>query len=739
MAGRIEARALRPSGSPHPGLRASNEGRFPSNGLVVAENERITWQGWFGVWYVNVMSDLLLEIGVEELPVSFVKMGLASLEEAATAAFATARLKPESLEVFGTPRRLALHVRGIPLAQESRHEVVSGPPWSAAFREGAPTKAAEGFARKHGVAVEDLKKLSTDKGDYVSVEVSEEGRPAADILEAALPSLCQGVRFPKVMRWGEGEHAFGRPVHWIVALLDERVLPFEFAGATADRKTRGHRFLAPAEFELKSADEYEARLAEAHVVARTAKREDDMRAALNKAASEIGGVLVPDEFLIRECATLVEEPFVVPGTFDDVFLQLPEEVVVSVMRDHQRYFAVRGADGKLLPRYLNVVNTALSPASIAEGNDRVLRARLADARFFVDEDRKSPLESRLTKLDSVVFHRKLGTVGAKVQRIVGLAKAFAEDAGVQAHAEVAARLAKADLETLIVFEFPDLQGKMGAYYARKEGLPEEVCQAIADHYRPVGADDEVAPGALGALIGSADRVDTLVGCFGVGLIPKGNKDPFALRRAAHSLMRTAFEGPIDIDLAALFSAAYDQYAEGLGPKAKVMAGLDEFLRARLRALYKERYRSDVIEAGMAAWDGGSLRDLDARLKAVESLRGTDAFEALATAFKRAYNITKGQPRGDVDPSLLEAGAETTLNQVYEKVRAELRTAVSERRYEDALRLVATDLRGPIDTYFEEVFVMVDDEAVRANRLRFLGNIADEVNGTAHFHLLGGDA
>lgn len=688
------------------------------------------------------MPDLALEIGVEELPVSFVKQGLASLGQAAEELFASARLPPESLEVMGTPRRLTLRATNVPASQSARSEVVSGPPWSAAFKDGEPTRAATGFAKKHGVAVGDLKRLETDKGDYVSVQVHEEGKDAAEVLKELLPALCKRVRFPKQMRWADGEHSFGRPVHWIVSLLGDQVIPFEFAGTSAGRQTRGHRFLAPSEFELANAGEYEERLNSAHVLVRTEKRLSTMRAALEKAAKDMGGELIVDDFLLEECATLVEEPFVVPGTFDEDFLALPEAVVVSVMRDHQRYFAVRAPGGGLLPRYLNVVNTALKPESIAKGNDRVLKARLADARFFVEEDRKAALESRLSKLDNVVFHRSLGTVGEKVRRIEGLAAKFADAAGVDGDkAKLAARLAKADLETLIVFEFPDLQGQMGRYYAEREELDADVALAIEDHYRPTGAQDGVAESALGALVGVSDRVDTLVGCFGAGLHPKGNRDPFALRRATLALVRTALEGTIDVNARELFTAAYDQYAAELKLAAKetVLSELDEFLRGRLVAHYKESFRTDVINAALAAWDGGSLRDVDARVRAVDALRGGDSFAALATAFKRAHNITKGLPRTAVDNALLEAGAEQDLAAAFEEIRGQLEQDTSAQRYEPALTLIANKLGGPIDRYFDEVFVMVDDEKLRENRLSFLGSIADAVTQCAHFHLLAGDA
>ena len=688
-------------------------------------------------------SEFLLEIGTEELPASFVTHALRSLKSSAVELVGQARLGTDALEMhtMGTPRRLALRLRGLAPSQPDRDETIMGPPWSAAFEaDGSAKKAATGFAKKHGVAIEDLRKQTTNKGDYVSVQVHEKGQATGAVLAEILPRLCERITFPKSMRWGTGEISFGRPIHWVVSLLGGNVVEFEFAGVRAGRTTRGHRFLAPESFDLNEASDYEDALERAHVLVDLKRRKDRMMEGLLASAESLGGILETDAFLADECVSLVEEPFTVPGSFDEAYLELPDAVVVSVMRDHQRYFAVRAsAGGELLPSYLNVVNTAQDPEAIAKGNDRVLRARLADARFFVEEDRKAPLADRLEKLESVVFQSKLGTMGAKVRRLEANARALAELSGADAAACVdAARLCKADLETLIVFEFPELQGEMGRWYALHEGIDPAVADAIRDHYRPQGADGLVPDQLVGAVVAVADRIDTLVGCFGIGLVPSGSADPFALRRAALGIIRIALEGPIDVDLRSLIDQAYRAYAGDaeLTPADEVLAALDDFFRGRIRAMLKEPYGGDVVDACLGAWDGTSLRDLRTRVEAVSGIGSAPEFEALTIAFKRAFNITKESERGPIDTTLLEAGAESVLAERFETVRDQIREATSERRYADALKLVAKELGAPIDRFFDEVFVMVDDARIRENRLRLLGEIADTVNGIAHFHQLG---
>ncbi len=689
------------------------------------------------------MPDFLLEIGVEELPSSFVRAGLRSLEAAALQLLTQHRLEAE-VEVAGTARRLALQLRGLPPAQPVREETVQGPPWATAFKGGEPTRAALGFAQKYGVDVGALTKVTTPKGDYVSVHVREEGRSTAEVLSAMLGDLCARIGFPKGMRWGGGEFSFGRPIHWIVALLDGAVVSFRFADVVADRMTRGHRFLSPQSFSLAHANAYVASLEQAHVLVAPGVRRARMVELLENAAAELGGVLVHDSFLVDECVSLVEEPFVVPGSFEPAFLELPDEVVVSVMRDHQRYFAVRSPEGALLPRYLNVVNTAVDPDNIAKGNDRVLRARLKDAQFFVAEDRKVVESSGFApwraKLDSVVFQRKLGTVGAKVERIQALAKEFAASVGVEpAAAEQAADLCKADLESLIVFEFPELQGKMGRFYAERAGVAPEIAAAIEEHYQPAGAQDDVAPSALGALVGIADRIDTLAGCFLIGQQPKGNADPFGLRRAALGVVRTAFEGAIDVDLEHWIEAAVRGYGALAEDQQTDLANLRQFFDARLRVWLKDRYPKDVVDACISAWrieaGGHSLRDLSERIGALARFRDTDHYEPLAVAFKRAHNITKDVRMQPVEPSLLAEPAEQELARIFAEVRPRVDARTEAGDYEGALQLVAERLKAPIDTFFDQVFVMVEDPQVRDNRLALLNGIADCVSRIVHFHLL----
>jgi glycyl-tRNA synthetase beta chain len=683
---------------------------------------------------------LLLEIGTEELPASFVARALEAMPELAAKLLGGARIAHGPMRALGTPRRLALSVADVADAQADVDELVMGPPKSVALdASGVLTKAGEAFAKKLGKAASEVEVVETPKGPYVAVRRAERGRPASEVLPDLLERLCAQIPFQKSMRWGAGEVAFGRPVQWLVALHGDAVLPLSFAGVTSGRETLGHRFLAPASRAVPSADAWLDVLREAHVLADPDERRTRMHEALLASARGLGGELIEDAFLLDECLSLVEEPHVVAGGFEATYLSLPEEVIVAVMRGHQRYFAVRDPQTKALrPRYLTVANTANDPVRIARGNDRVLRARLADARFFVDEDRKVTLAERALKLAGVVFQNKLGTVAEKVQRISALAESLAPEGVSRATVALAAQLAKADLVSLIVGEFPELQGLMGRYYALAEGVDPIVADAIRDHYLPKGAGDAVPSEPVAALVAVADRLDTLVGCFGIGLVPSGSADPFALRRAALGVVRIALEGPTDIDLRAALGRAAEGYArqeKRLAPPAETLAKLDTFFRARLEAFYGERYPADVVAAVLAAWDGGSLRDLDARLRALAELRLLPQFGSLSVAFKRAYNIAKDVPDAPVDPALLEEAAERALAECFATVRPAIDAAIRAGRYAQALGLVASELRGPIDTFFESVFVMVEREDLKQNRLRLLGGIARTVNRVAHFHLL----
>ena len=686
--------------------------------------------------------DFLFEIGTEELPASFVAKALAAMPELVTKLFADARLSHGAIRTLGTPRRLALYVDALATEQRDVSELVSGPSKSVAFdASGALTKAGEAFVKKLNATAADVQTVTTPKGEYIAVKREEKGQAARSVLPELLTKLCATIPFQKSMRWGAGDVAFGRPVHWLVALHGTTVIPTTFAAATAGRATKGHRFLAPGFVDVATPDAYVATLKSAHVFVDPKARLDAMHAALHKAAAEAGGTLIEDPFLMEECLSLVEEPHVVIGGFEETYLDLPDEVIVAVMRGHQRYFAVKNpATGRLLPKYLTVVNTANDPVTIRRGNDRVLRARLADARFFVDEDRKVSLSDRAMKLSGVVFQAKLGTVAEKVSRVGALADHLAgatEGAVNRASAREAASLSKADLVSYIVGEFPELQGIMGRYYALAEKLDPQISDAIRDHYLPKSASDAVPTAPLSAIVALADRFDTLVGCFGIGLVPTGSADPFALRRAALAIVRIALEGPLDVDVKTSLAHAHTLFVgKNLQPAADVVAKLDDFFRARLKAFFGERGAADVVDACLAAWNGSSVRDLEKRIKAVEAFRALAEFDSLATAFKRSYNISKDTAPGVIDASLLKDDAEKLLAERFGQLRSKVESSIASGDYEPALMMVAKDLKEPIDRFFETVFVMVDDEAVRTNRLRLLRAIADTLNSVAHFHLLG---
>lgn len=692
--------------------------------------------------------DLLLEIGVEELPSSYVEGALAALPSLADKKLSALRLPHAGLRAKGTPRRLSLFVDGLATRQRDLDEEVLGPSASVAFdKEGKPTKAAEAFAKKVGVPVDQLRRVDTPKGAYVAGTRREVGRATTELLPEVLRQTIAELPFRKSMRWASYDETFGRPVRWLVALFGADVVDVSFAGQRSGRTTYGHRFLAPAALEVASPSDYEQKLRDAHVVVDPAARRDAMLRALHAAAAKAGGALIEDEFLVGENLSLVEEPHVVTGSFEQRFLELPEEVILEVAKGHQRYFGVRAPDGKLMPCYLAVVGTALRPDLVAKGNDRVMRARLSDARFFLDEDRKVGLAARRPKLDGIVFHNRLGTVGEKVTRIVALTSALADAVSapvdVKARAVRTAELAKCDLVSLMVGEFPDLQGVMGRAYALAEGEDARVADAIREHYLPRGAGDEPAKGPEGALVGLADRVDSLVGCFAIGLSPTGAADPFALRRACLGVLRTLFAQGWDLGTRDLVKLAYPSLTAKkleLGAAA-TEEKLTAFFRDRLRNLLAADLPADVVDACLAAVDD---RPLDARARAT-ALAHLDAAvrEKAGEVFKRVANIAKDAPAGDaVSPATLgaagaeEAAAEQSLFAEIARTREALRVAVTARDYPRAFGVIA-GLSPVLADFFAKVFVMADDVSVRDNRLKMLREVRDLASEVAHFQLLGG--
>ncbi|MEO8903900.1 MAG: glycine--tRNA ligase subunit beta [Polyangiaceae bacterium] len=685
--------------------------------------------------------DLLLEIGVEELPASFVAQAVEAMPGLLEARLRDLRLSHGKVRALGTPRRLTLIAEGVASAQPDLDEEALGPPARVAFdADGKPTKAALSFAGKIGVAPEALFRKATDKGEYVAGRRVEQGAPAASLLPAVLAEVCAKIPFRKSMRWSDGDTAFGRPVRWLIGLFGNAELSFEFAGVKSGRTSYGHRFLAPSALRIENAGSYVAALRGAHVLVDPGERKQVMVDRLAAAAKSIDGTLIEDAFLVEENASLVEEPQVVVGTFEEKFLALPERVILDVAKGHQRYFGVRDRAGALLPKYLTVVGTALAPKNIQLGNDRVMRARMADAKFFYDEDLKVPLAKRTAELDGIMFHKRLGSVGDKVRRIVTLVPLLGAKLGLNAEVIAVARegaaLAKCDLVSLMVRELPELQGEMGAAYGLAQGLNPAVAQVIAEHYQPRGADDPPAEHDAGALVALADRLDTLVGCFAIGLLPTGAADPLALRRAAIGVLRTLLHKQWRIGLSDAIATSYAGFASvKLDLDAQATADkLSGFLRQRLRGVLSEP--GDVVDACVAA-SADDPYDVQLRAAALgkieESVR-TSAGEV----FKRAANIAKEAPPGELlPPASVQAEVHPSEQRVFDAFQA-LKGAVgggtTAADYERALTAIAA-FAPILAQFFEDIFVMVEDLPLRNNRLRLMRETHSACSRFANFNLL----
>ena len=688
--------------------------------------------------------DLLLEIGTEELPASFVEPALEDLRRIVTERLVAAHLPHGELRTYGTPRRLALTVSGVAETSEDTVREVSGPAARAAFdAEGKPTRAALKFAESVGLTVEQLHRATTPKGEYLAARLEEKGKPAGELLAEALSAAIHGIEFKKSMRWGDVELTFARPVQWLVALLGEALIPLTLGDVTSGRTTRGHRFLAPEAVTLARASDWLSAMEKGHVVADLQVRRELLHARVREAAVRAGGTLLEDEALLAQVNNLVELPSPVVGRFDERHLDLPPEVLIQEMKGHQRYFSVVDRDGKLLPRFIAVSNTPVRDEALSlRGYERVLEARLADGRFFFDEDRKQPLDARLEKLGRVVWQGKLGSYGEKVERFRHLSLWLADRAGLQAikpAVERAAQLSKADLVTGMVGEFPELQGVMGREYARASGESPEVALAIFEHYLPRGSGDQLPTRDEGALVGIADRLDTLCGIFAIGKAPSGAADPFALRRACLAVVHVILDRGYRLSL----TTAVDQSLALLEPRisdvkrkageAPVREQVLDFFRARLRALWTEEARTDVVEAVLSA-GFDDLVGARMRLLALNALVGRPDFAPLAAAFKRVANIVEKQAKdvapGPVDPARLTDAGEKALYEAVVGVRKDVEAQLAADDHAGALSRI-TSLKPAVDRFFDEVMVMADDRSVRENRVRLLmeigamfGRIAD---------------
>jgi len=687
------------------------------------------------------MADLLFEIGAEEIPAGFVPPALRQLEEDLAKALSEARLAHREVKAVGTPRRLAVWARDVAPRQTDAHSEALGPPVAAAYdASGQPTPAALGFARSQGVEPSALVRIQTPKGERVAVAKVEKGRKAERVLPALLERLVAGLRFRKAMRSRMDEVTFARPVRWMVALLGGRPLRVRFGEVVSGKVSHGHRFVSPGAIALRGTPEdYLEKLRKAKVLADPAERRATIASLIAKAARQAGGKIRPDEALLEQVTYLVEHPTAVAGEFERSNLDLPPEVVVSEMRNHQRYFAVVDGKGKLENRFVAVSGTPVrKPALARHGYERVLRARLADARFFFEEDRKRPLGDRVQDLARRTYQARLGSELDRTLRIgavaAALARALGKDAILPDLAE-AARLAKADLGTGMVGEFPELQGVMGAHYARLEGLKPEVAEAIEDHYRPVGASGDMPRGDLGALVGLADRLHQLVGIIGVGEKATGAADPFGLRRAAIGILRILLDRGWHLSLSAAIGATLDALAgvKLAAERAVVADQVLDFVKGRARAAWTEAFDADLVEAVLSAGFDDAV-DARRRLEALAGVKARPDFAPLAVAFKRVANIQDkaGAAGSDrVDPSLLTDEAERRLLAEIERVEASAEQVRSSRNYAEVLGHVAT-LEPAVARFFDDVLVMADDPRVRANRLGLMRRVASLFAGVADF-------
>jgi glycyl-tRNA synthetase beta chain len=679
--------------------------------------------------------EYLLEVRSEEIPARMLEPGVRELATRVFEELMARNLAPKEVETGYAPRRLVLVLTGLPEREPDREEQVMGPPVRAAYTaDGAPTPALLGFAKRCGVEPDQLARVKTDKGEYLAATRKTEGKPAAGVLTEIVPRILAGISWAKMMRWGSGEGPWVRPVHGVVSLLDGDVVPFDFFGIAAGDTTEGHPNLSPAPFRVAGAEAYRRELGERAIEVRPAERRKILADTMRRRAEALGGKLVDDPALLDKLAAICEIPGVMEGRFDEAFLELPAEVLSTSLRDHQSALTVEAPDGGLLPCFLTVMDRPDDPKGRARsGNEWVVAARLADARFFYGEDRKAGLAHRAGQLERLAFHERLGSYAVKSERLAALATTICDELGWTEEKEpavAAARLLKVDLATEMVKEFTSLQGIMGGIYAREEGQPEEVWQAVYDQYLPASTEDRIPRGRVGWVAGLADRLDTLVGIFGLGLIPTGSKDPFGLRRAAQGVVRVALEGNLALDLEKVAEKAAGLYGDRIKRSgAQILDDLRPFLHDRIRYVLGLRgYAYDEIEAALAV-GVTSLPDLAARVDALHRMREEPGFLTVVLAAKRIANIVKDAAENALDASLLAEPAEKDLHTAFEGLRNEVEEAAAARDYDRCLRRIL-DLAPVLDRFFVEVLVMAEDPKVRQNRIALLQAIGRTVSRTA---------
>jgi glycyl-tRNA synthetase beta chain len=673
------------------------------------------------------MKELLLEIGAEEIPAGFVPQALIGLESIAKKELEGSRIDFKGVKTFGTPRRLVLVIEAVSEKQRDEETKKIGPSKQAAFdAKGNPTKAAIGFAKGQSVPVESLTLVETGKGEYLCAVKKEPGRPTIELLSTFLPKWILSIPFQKSMRWADVPIRFARPIHWILALFGGEVVPFEVGNIRSGKMTFGHRFMHSGPIPVMDFQSYLQKTREASAIVDPVERKKRIEEEMIREGARVSGRILKDEDLLNEVNFLVEYPVALCGTFDSKFLSLPREILIHSMKEHQRYFPVADDHGKLLPHFVCISN--IHPRSrevVVKGNERVLRARLSDAAFFFEDDLKIPLDTRVEQLKKVVFQAKLGTSYEKMMRFKQLALWIVEriDPKLQEAVERASHLCKADLVTGMVGEFPKLQGIVGREYARLSKERPEVSEAIYEHYLPGFAGDRLPSGPVGDIVSMADKMDTIVGCFGVGLVPTGTADPFGLRRQALGIIRILLEKKYSLSLRGLIEASEGQLKEKMErPVEEVRNDVLDFFRVRYQNFLLDKgYAFDLTDSVLSiSFD--ELVDVQGRIDALKKAREWKDFESIVIAFKRAMNILKGSPpKREINSSLLAEPVEQNLYQSFLKAKEEIGPLLNKRDYSSAL-LEMTQMKKPIDEFFDGVMVMVEDEKIRDNRLALLDEI-----------------
>ncbi|GAB1262657.1 glycine--tRNA ligase subunit beta [Aurantivibrio plasticivorans] len=668
-------------------------------------------------------NDLLIELGTEELPPKALKNLATAFHDGIVAGLQQRDLTFDNSEWFATPRRLAVRVTALIEAAPDKELEIHGPPVKAAKdKDGNWTKAAEGFAKKNNVAPEDLLELDTPKGPRLGIKSTAKGVTAQDSVSEIIKESLDKLPIPKRMRWGSSRAEFIRPVHWLVVLYGNSVIPVEVLGITATQETRGHRFHCNTSFAINSVNGYEAQLeSEGHIIADYSRRQAMIKEQVEAEAKKLGGVAVIDQDLLDEVTALVEWPVALAGSFEERFLAVPAEALISSMKEHQKYFHVVNDKGELLPNFITVSNiVSADPQQVINGNERVIRPRLSDAAFFFETDKQTSLESRVEKLKTIVFQQQLGTLFEKAERVKAIAGYIAEAIGADSKdAERAALLAKADLVSDMVLEFDTMQGIAGYYYALNDGESETVAEAIKDQYLPRFAGDALPSSAVACAVALADRIDTLTGIFGIGQPPTGSKDPFALRRASLGVLRTIVEKDLDLDLQPLLEKAASLHNSLTNND--VVSDVLSYMIERFRAWYEEENIPVQVFQAVSAKEVTKPLDFNQRVKAVYAFNQLPEAEALAAANKRVSNIIakyEGDIPASVDSGLLSEAAEKTLTDLVASQQIAVAPLFAQGDYTQGLSQLAS-LREAVDAFFDNVMVMADDEAVKKNRLALL--------------------